>query len=177
MVLYHGSRCGTITAFNLQALKHGELSRPVNCIWLTDSFEAAKYHVTNVLGGPGFVYEVQIAPGAVIVDATDPNSLDKKSSKKIIKKHISWFGRIVRTHSWLSSISQTSEKLGDFDSKNLLFKTLRDEGVDILANPLVQGEWVNKKFEIRHYSNTGGGTAYALLNEKVVTLMLPPTAV
>lgn len=166
MHLFHGSRASSISTFKIPSKQPtkplGELRCPVQCIWLSDSFEVAKHHAKFTLGG-GYVHVVDLLPNVIIADTLHPENLASEISKKIVKKN-TWFGEhFFHKYHWFSAINKnfTGSAIED---KNFLFKNLLEAGVDLLANPNVSAEWNKKEFSVRNYPETHGGITYALLD-------------
>lgn len=176
MILYHGTIVPNIKQFRLGVNNIGELNTPVNCIWLTDTFEVAENHVINHVkpkrnATQAYVYEVQIADDAVIADSKKRKAIPRSVNKKIVCSLSGRLSYLVKEHDWLSAISYAVGDGGYVSSKNGMFEILLDAGVHLLANPAFDFQSATGQYDFREYGNPGSHVDYALLDVKKATIL------
>jgi len=169
MILYHGTIVPNIKQFRLGVTGKGELSTPVKCIWLTDTFEVAENHVINHVkpqrnAKQAYVYEVQIVSDAIIADSGKRKEIPHSVNKKIVCSLSGYLFYLLKKHDWLSAISCAVGDSGYVASKNFMFEKLLDAGVQLLVNPAFDFESATGKYDSKGYGNPGSHVDYALLD-------------
>lgn len=176
MILYHGSVVPDIEQFRIGVTGKGELEAPVNCIWLTDTFAAAKTHALSFSkhrqnSANAYVYEVMISSDVVVADTAKRKALQPSVNRKIVCSLSGILYCLLRKHDWLSAVSYAVGEEGYVGSKNRMFKILLDAGVHVLANPAFDFESTKGKSDLRIYRNPGSNIDYALLDVTKATIV------
>ncbi|MBQ4766391.1 hypothetical protein F9U42_04490 [Pectobacterium versatile] len=176
MILYHGTIVPGIKQFRIGVTGKGELDTPVNCIWLTDTFAAAKTHALSFSkhrqnATNAYIYEVEIACDAIVADTGKRKEIQSSVNKKIVCSHSGALSYLLGKHDWLSAISYAVGDEGYVASKNGMFEILLDAGVHLLANPAFDFETAKSKSKPNIFSNPGSGIDYALLDVTKATIL------
>lgn len=144
MFYYHGTSDGHISKFQLGIKGKGEQIEPSNCIWLSTTFNGAKYHAVFVVGpkrntNPNYVYEVSILPSHVIADIRNPDLLSADVASKIVKACLGWRRHFHAKICWRDALASYIDRVNpssDTQRKNAIFSLLSMCGVSALMNPL-----------------------------------------
>ncbi|WP_228608304.1 hypothetical protein [Xanthomonas arboricola] len=174
MTYFHGTSANNLQNFRFGVLGKGEHSIPFNCIWLSPTFEGAKYHAVQVVGHvrnttTNYVYEVLLPSDYVIADIRYYDNIDKYISKRIRVYCLGWSRFLPWSpRQWHEALVRYIDSLGlreDTAIKNEIFKVLKDCGVAALKNP--KFTWRSEGFLRKRYTfnffDCVGGEALALL--------------
>jgi hypothetical protein len=174
MVFYHGTSAPNLQKFQLRQTGYGEQEDPINCIWVSTDFEAAKYHAQYIVAhkrktSVNYVYSVNSIDHFVMADTKFPEQLSPEIQKKIFNEvFLRPLWLLPKSFNWVQALAKHIEArgiVGDEAIKNEIFELLASAGVDALQNP--NFNWHkhdNMSFEILHYNPSVDSTPIALLN-------------
>lgn len=152
--LFHGTTAPTIQRFQLGNSQYGETDEPVNAIWMSTSYEGAKWHAISVAGRirnaqDVYVYEWRLTHDAKIADTRTPK-LPADIHKQFVKRFrplylriadrlpISIKRKILSDEMWFRDVLHALEKIGTegYNEKfNGVIAICKDMGIDLLVAP------------------------------------------
>lgn len=182
MTYYHGTSHGQISQFSFGVRGYGEQQDPLNCIWLSSTFEGAKYHAIQVVGhirktSVNYVYEVELPSSYVIADIRYPERLSPSVAAKLVRACLGWRRWIYRHYNWREALAfyiDSRSPKGSNARKNMVFAIIFSAGIDALVAP--NFKWhrtgsCSKPYKFNVFDCVGGD-AVALLNISSIRLGL-----